>query len=121
MDKFEKCCEDNQIPFKRPILNNATRWNSTFSMLQRALEYQSALDDYVYQSRKKPQSQKGKGKEVAQTGRKKRSRNLTAKKEELLNRVAPQKNLVRIKLFSCLVWFWNLHSPHPQTANYYQK
>lgn len=45
--KFQECCEDENLVKKSLCLDVPTRWNSTYMMLNRAIEYESAILDYA--------------------------------------------------------------------------
>nr|XP_010319895.2 zinc finger BED domain-containing protein RICESLEEPER 4-like [Solanum lycopersicum] len=45
--RFQKCCEDVDINCKKSLsLDVSTRWNSTYLMLNRAIEFESAFSSY---------------------------------------------------------------------------
>ncbi|XP_070047167.1 zinc finger BED domain-containing protein RICESLEEPER 2-like [Nicotiana tomentosiformis] len=45
--KFQECCEEENLVKKSLCLDIPTRWNSTYLMLNRAIEYESTLLDYA--------------------------------------------------------------------------
>jgi hypothetical protein len=45
-----KICDEQKVKFLVPIIDVATRWNSTFDMLVRTLEYKSIITDTIYRS-----------------------------------------------------------------------
>lgn len=48
MPYFEECCQNVNVQFKKPILDVITRWNSTYDMLNRALDLKSI---YIFSNR----------------------------------------------------------------------
>nr|XP_009774458.1 PREDICTED: zinc finger BED domain-containing protein RICESLEEPER 2-like [Nicotiana sylvestris] len=44
--KFQECCESENIVNKSLCLDVPTRWNSTYLMLSRAIEYERAIKEY---------------------------------------------------------------------------
>ncbi|XP_070007295.1 zinc finger BED domain-containing protein RICESLEEPER 2-like [Nicotiana sylvestris] len=44
--KFQECCESENIVKKSLCLDVPTRWNSTYLMLSRAIEYERAIKEY---------------------------------------------------------------------------
>ncbi|MBW0576590.1 hypothetical protein O181_116305 [Austropuccinia psidii MF-1] len=51
-EHFKSICEKNKEPPNRPMADNATRWNSTYSMLCSALKQKSSFDDFIYEYNK---------------------------------------------------------------------
>jgi hypothetical protein len=45
---FEKVCEEKKIKYLVPIIDVSTRWNSTYDMLLRALEYKDVISTTFY-------------------------------------------------------------------------
>ena len=62
---FQEICIENNVKTRRPVLNNATRWNSTFDMLNLALEQQPAIDNLLHEYQKAQRTTKTKGKQPA--------------------------------------------------------
>ncbi|XP_049391177.1 zinc finger BED domain-containing protein RICESLEEPER 1-like [Solanum stenotomum] len=44
---FQECCEDENLVKKSLCLDVPTRWNSTYMMLSRVIEYESAIVEYA--------------------------------------------------------------------------
>ena len=44
IQQYHKVCEMNQLPPKTPIIDVSTRWNSTFLMLDHAVQYQAVIN-----------------------------------------------------------------------------
>ncbi|XP_070019485.1 zinc finger BED domain-containing protein RICESLEEPER 2-like [Nicotiana tabacum] len=45
--KFQECCDEGNLVRKSLCLDVPTRWNSTYLMLNRAIEYESAILEYA--------------------------------------------------------------------------
>ena len=45
--KFQECCEDENLAKKSLCLDVPTRWNSTYMMLKRVIEYEGAILEYA--------------------------------------------------------------------------
>ncbi|KAH0730038.1 hypothetical protein KY289_001226 [Solanum tuberosum] len=45
--KFQECCEDENLAKKSLCMDIPTRWNSTYMMLKRVIEYEGAIVEYV--------------------------------------------------------------------------
>jgi len=62
---FQEICIENNVKTQQPVLNNATWWNSTFGMLNLALEQQPAIENLLHEYQKAKRATKTKVKQPA--------------------------------------------------------
>ena len=47
--RMKKICEQQEKPNLVPIIDVSTRWNSTYDMLVRAIDYKEVINNTIYQ------------------------------------------------------------------------